>query len=66
MTPEWVDYPDEDKYVYAKCMCPVPITYAIKIPRVDGQDSYHFKCEICGCEGDVLTKGSFWWLTGEE
>ena len=60
MKPEFIENPNDENYVFAKCMCQVPITYAIKIPRIDGEYVYHFKCEWCGCEGDVLTKRNYY------
>lgn len=55
MKPEKIDNLDEQKFVYAHCMCPVPSNYAIKIPKIEGKSTYQFKCEDCGLTGVVIT-----------
>ena len=52
--PELIEELDNDNYVYAKCQCPVPIQYAIRIPKEPGQIRYRFTCEKCGCGGEVI------------
>ncbi len=57
MKPEMVVPIDRSKYVYALCQCPVDMRYAIKIKRKPGVYVYPFKCDICGVEGEVISKG---------
>lgn len=57
MEPEFVFPVDNEKYVYAVCKCSLPVgMYGIKLPRVEGQNRYPFKCDKCGTEGEVITK----------
>lgn len=50
---------DEDKYIYAWCLCG-KYNKAIKIPRIVTETEklyhYHFKCKKCGLEGIVTGK----------
>ena len=50
---------DEDKYVYAFCLCS-KWDEAIVIPRIVTKNeelyTYRFKCKKCGLEGAVISK----------
>ena len=49
---------DEEHYVYALCRCPLPLGYAIAIPRIEGKIAYAFKCKKCGTTGTVCIRGN--------
>ena len=57
MKPEKIDEIDYEHYAYAICKCPLPLNYAIKIPKLIGVTEYKFKCDKCGAEGFVYTDG---------
>lgn len=42
-----------DKYVYALCKCPLPLDYAIRMKKIDGQHDYKFYCNNCRTAGVV-------------
>ena len=49
---------NEEKYVYALCKCPLPISsYALIIPRRKNVLEYAFKCKKCGTSGTVYSGG---------
>lgn len=48
------DFPESD-YIYALCLCGVPLTYGICIPREEGKLEYHFKCKKCCLKGTVVS-----------
>ena len=53
-----ISYPVNYKdYVYARCKCELPIEFAIRMRRAPGKTKYMFKCDECGTEGTVYTKG---------
>ena len=59
MKPEYIkdDY-DDEKYAYAFCRCPLPITYALKFPKIlDGKvHEYSGVCEDCGTKVTIVSK----------
>lgn len=56
MKPENVMPVNSKKYIYVFCNCCVPISHALRIPRVKGQSHYSFKCDVCGCSGKAVWK----------
>ena len=58
MKPEFIPQfqADYEHYVYARCECPLPFEYCIKIKKVPGQEEYPFTCECCGVSGTVIVR----------